>query len=112
MERFGDLLTLVFRIKDRAIQKYIYLFVITIARHWKLKSDRLLDLGQGESVLAALGDIDRQICTNCGPHYSLWNDPKFELEEFRSAMNGVGATYSPRDLETPEDDFDLILIKE
>lgn len=72
----------------------------------------VLDYGKGESVLTALGDIDRQICMNCGAVHSLWNDPKFDLREFRSAMSSPGATYSRRDPESPEDDFDLILVSQ
>jgi hypothetical protein len=72
----------------------------------------ILDFGKGESVLTALGDIDRQICLNCGPVHSLWNDPKFDLQEFRSVMSSPGATYSRRDPESAEDDFDLIFVSQ
>lgn len=69
----------------------------------------IFDLGEGPSLLIALAEIDRQICNNCGPSFSLANDPVFNLEEFRAAMSSVGSTYSRRDSESKDDDFDLIL---
>jgi hypothetical protein len=69
----------------------------------------ILDPGVGPSLLIALADLDRQICLNCGPHFSLWNDTAFDLNEFRSVMTSVNAYYSRRDPEDSDDDFDIIL---
>jgi hypothetical protein len=69
----------------------------------------ILDPGEGPSLLVALAELDRQICLNCGPHFSLWNDPAFDLNEFRSVMTTVNAYYSRHDPEDPDDDFEIIL---
>jgi hypothetical protein len=69
----------------------------------------ILDAGVGPSLLVALAELDRQICLNCGPHFSLWKDTAFDLNEFKSVMTSVNACYSRRDPEDSDDDFDIIL---
>lgn len=69
----------------------------------------ILDPGVGPSLLVALAELDRQICLNCGPRFSLWNDTAFDLNQFKSVMTSVNACYSRRDPEDSDDDFDIIL---
>ena len=69
----------------------------------------ILDPGVGPSLLVALADLDRQICLNCGPDHSLWNDSAFDLNEFRSVMTTVNACYTRHDPQNTDDDFEIIL---
>jgi hypothetical protein len=71
----------------------------------------ILDPGEGASVLIALADIDRQICINCGSRFSIWNDPSFDFNECRKVMTDVGSCYVREDPNSPDDDFELILLE-
>jgi len=70
-------------------------------------STLILDPVEAPSVLAAIGLIDAQLCSLCGSHASLGDDPSFDLVACLAALKKPCDTYEHRNELLPDEDFEL-----